>query len=71
MNLMKNQDLTGQLDENQTIIILSQWFQFLLLFTFHGRTSKILLCNNFFMTLNIFSKRRRRHVYIFENKGIL
>ena len=36
----ENQELIGQLGENQAINILSQWFKFVLLFTFHGKTSK-------------------------------
>ena len=38
--LGENQELIGQLGENQAINILSQWFKFVLLFTFHGKTSK-------------------------------
>ena len=40
MNLVKNQEILGQLGENQPINILLQWFNFLLFFTFHGKTSK-------------------------------
>ena len=37
---MKNQEFIGQLRENPQINFLSQWSKFLLLLTFHGKTSK-------------------------------
>ena len=39
MNLVKNQVFIGQTGENQPINILSQWFKFLFIFIFHGKTS--------------------------------
>ena len=46
MNLVKNQEFIGQLDENQPINILLRWFKFFCWFLpFMGEHQKISVCN--------------------------